>query len=295
MKIDLQIHTTHSDGRNTPREIIGLAKRGGLGVIAITDHDTVSSIKECSSEAKKFGIKVIPAVEITTGYRKKPLHVLGYGIDMTNPQFVSFLNKIAVYRKRHFIKQIPRLNKNLTEKGKRLVDIKKYSHVGPKYYSIPGLALFVYEEKIVEGRNDGFYYLRGISDVAPPVNPRDAFAIIHKAGGKAFLSHPFAPLISLKEIIKDKKEQDKIISNFKKQGMDGLECYQTGHNSKDIDFILSLSKKYGLLISAGSDWHGSLNQTGKTIKEYLPYYLKKLGNLVVPKRKVKEILTGILQ
>lgn len=295
MKIDLQIHTTHSDGRDTPKEIIALAKEGDLNIISITDHDTISGIKESVVRGRKNGIRVIPAIEITTGYKNFPLHILGYNIEIKDKGLSFFLKKINEFRKKHFIKEMSKVNKNLISDGKESVNIKRYQSRDSKYYSIPGIALFLYEEGSVNGRNDGFYYLKGVSDAAPPIQPKDAFRVIHKSGGKAILSHPLAPLISLKEITLDKKEQEKIIVKLKKQGLDGLECYQTGHNKEDINFILQLSKKYSLLISAGSDWHGSINQTGKTIKKYLPYYLNKLGDLFVPKEKSEEILRGLLE
>jgi predicted metal-dependent phosphoesterase TrpH len=293
MKIDLQIHTNHSDGHESPEEIVALAKEGNLDVIAITDHDIVSGVSSTKDAGNKDGIKVIPGVEITTGYRGQPIHVLGYQIDTANPELVEFLQSVNDYRQNHFVSMFDQVNKNLTEKGMQTVDVEEYKNKAPKYYSIPGIALFLYEKKIVEGRNDGFAYIGGVSDVAPTIEPKEAFAIIHKAGGKAFLSHPFAPKISLKNVSEDQLEQEKIVVEFKEQGMDGLECFGTGHAQEDVDFSLMLVEKHDLLISAGSDWHGCLEKTGETIKQWLPFYLKKLGDLEVPEERIKQILKGL--
>lgn len=293
MKIDLQIHTNHSDGRETPEQIIKDAKEGNLDVISITDHDIISAISISTTEAQKVGIKVVPGVEITTGYRGQPIHVLGYCIDPENQEFKEFLNGINEYRKAHFISLMVEINKNLIVAGRPQVDIDHYKDREAKYYSIPGAALFLYEEKIVEGRNDGFAYIIGLPDTAPMLEPKDAFTAIHNAGGKAFLSHPFAPLISLKNISEDKDEQESIVSLFKEQGMDGLECYGTGHSAEDATFALSLVEKYNLLISAGSDWHGCIEKTGPGLKRYLPFYLEKLGDLSVPEDHIKRILSGL--
>ena len=293
MKIDLQIHTNHSDGHESPEEVIVLAKEGGLDVISVTDHDIISGITSTTTEGAKKNIRVIPAVEITTGFRGQPIHVLGYCIDIENKEFIQFLNSVNEYRKNYFISTMSQVNHNLSEKGKNIVDIEKYKNKESKYYSIPGIALFLYEEKIVEGRNDGFAYLGGIADATPNIEPKEAFTIIHTAGGKAFLSHPFAPLISLKNITENKNEQEQIILDFIKEGLDGLECYQTGHGKEDVAFCLELSEKYNLLISAGSDWHGCLEKTGETIKKWLPFYLHKLGDLDVPQDKIIQILKGL--
>lgn len=294
MKIDLQIHTDHSDGRDTPEQIVIEAKKGNLDVIAITDHDIVSAISITTVEADKVGIKVVPGVEISTGFRGQPLHILGYNIDPTNADLLGFLDSINQYRLNHFTGLIPQINKLLIADGKSKIVGKRFKNKDPKYYSIPGVALFLYEEGIVEGRNDGFAYLRSLPDAAPTIEPKDAFAIIHKAGGKAYFSHPFAPLISLKVLTDNKSEQEEIIKQFIKEGLDGLECYGTGHSPADTDFALQLVKKYNLLISAGSDWHGCLSKTGQTLKQlYLPYYLEKLGDLNIPQDKVIEILKGL--
>jgi len=294
MKIDLQIHTNHSDGRDSPQEIITDAKKGNLDIISITDHDIVSAIHMTTVKAAQVGIKVIPGIEISTGYRGQPLHILGYNIDPTNTDLLAFLEGINHYRKEHFTSLIPVLNKLLIADSKLEITTDNFKNKDPKYYSIPGLALFLYEEKIVDGRNDGFAYLRGLPDATPSVEPKDAFAIIHKAGGKAYFSHPFAPLISLKVISPNQTEQENIIAEFKMQGMDGIECYGTGHSPQDTGFALTLVDKYDLLISAGSDWHGCLEKTGPKLKElYLPYYLEKLGDLKVPEDRIKQILKGL--
>lgn len=292
-EIDLQIHTTYSDGRDTPHEIIQLAKENNVKVVAITDHDTISGIEETVKEAKSAGIKVVRGVEITTGFRNKPLHILGYNIDTKNEHLNSFLDEINNFRKKHFFSQIPSLNMNLRQGGKRTVKDKNYLNKPSQYYSIPGLALFLHEERVVDGRNEGFYYLSGVLDVAPLIEPKDAFEVIHKSGGVAILSHPFAPLLSLKTITQDREEQKNIIVLFKEQGLDGLECYQTGHSREDISFVLTLAKKYNLLITAGSDWHGSLDQVGETIKQYLPYYLERFGDLEIPETKISQILKDL--
>lgn len=292
-KIDLHIHTNYSDGRSTPHEIIQFAKESGVKIIAITDHDTISGIEETVKETKSVEIEVIRGVEITTGFRNKPLHVLGYNIDIKNEHLNSFLDEINGFRKKYFLAQIPRLNENLRQGGKSIVNDKNYLNKPSRYYSIPGLALFLYEERVVEGRNDGFYYLSGVSDVAPSIEPKNAFEAIHKSGGVAILSHPFAPLLSLKTVGTNREEQENVIMLFKEQGVDGLECYQTGHSPEDISFCLTLAKKYNLLITAGSDWHGSLDQVGETIKQYLPYYLERFGDLEIPEAKISQILEGL--
>jgi predicted metal-dependent phosphoesterase TrpH len=293
MKIDLQIHTNHSDGRDTVEEVVSLAKTGGVDIIAIADHDLVSAVSIAKDEAGKVGMTVVPGIEITTGYRGQPIHILGYCIDTEHPDLLAFINGINDYRREYFIGLMPEVNKNLVKGGRPEIDIERYKDKQPKYYSYPGVALFLYEEGVVDNRNDGFAYFAGLNDVAPNVEPKEAFEVIHKAGGKAFLSHPLAPKISLKNVSETVEEQEQIVMEFKQQGMDGLECYSTGHAPEDIAYALSLADKHDLLISAGSDWHGCLSKTGEGLKGWLPFYLEKIGDLAVPEEHVVRILKGL--
>lgn len=240
-----------------------------------------------------MGIKVIPGVEISTTFQGKTIHILGYNIDVDNQDLLRFLNSNTDFRKKRFLDQFLILNENLKRAGKREADISKYREKDTKYYTKPGLTLFLYEEGIIGNQSEGFKYFEGIKHTVPPTTPQDAIEIIHKAGGKAVLSHPLAPRMSLKEISLTKSGQEKIISEFAKQGLDGLECYGTGHNKDDEDFCLQLSEKFNLIITAGSDWHGTLEQLGEDIKKYLPFYLGRLGDLKIPKESVQQIIKNL--
>ncbi len=287
------MHTTHSDGQETPGEIINLARNAGVNVISITDHDVVSAVEEAIKKGKEQGVKVIPGVEISTGYNGKLLHILGYNINPKNKELKELLEKINQHQKNHLITQIPALNETLRKAGKKTVKPERYENKDIRYYSFPGIARFLQEEGIIEEVKDGFQYLSGIKGKVPGVTPQEAFSAIHSAGGKAFLSHPLAPKISLKNITQDKKEQEKIILGFKEEGLDGLECYQASHSKEDTEFLLSLCEKHGLLISGGSDWHGEIEKTGESIRNYIPYYIKKFGDLYIPEKDVKKILSWI--
>lgn len=293
MKIDLQIHTNHSDGINSPSEIAELSLKGGLDIISITDHDIISAVKIVQAECDRFDIRVIPAVEIGTVFKSRTIHILGYNIDIESQQLISFLNRNIEYRKQSLLSQLPILNNNLRRAGKAEVEVSHYKNKDPKYYSKPGLAVFMYEEKVVDNYSEAFGYFNGIKNTVFPIEPAEAFSVIHRAGGKAILSHPLAPKVSLKEISLSKLEQEEMVVQFIDQGLNGLECYTTGHSEKDIEFCLEMCKKYNLLITAGSDWHGPLEQKEEGIKEYLPYYLTKLGDLVVPEKIAIKIIEDL--
>lgn len=286
MKIDLQIHTTFSDGMNNPEEISELAHKGGLNVISVTDHDRVDGVERTTKACTQFGIKVISGVEISTTYNGHALHILGYNIDVNNKDFHLFLKKINDFRKEKFIEKFLLLNELLKKSGKKEANIENYKNKDINYYSLTGLVRFLLEEGVVVNFEEGLNFAKTVRGTTPHVEPSSAFEAIHKAGGIAVFSHPFAPKISLKNISIEKIDQELIIKEFKEQGLDGLECYQAGHSSEDVEFCLSLAEKYNLIITAGSDWHGYHPPEDKGIREYLPYYINALGDLDVPEDKV---------
>jgi 3',5'-nucleoside bisphosphate phosphatase len=293
MPIDLQLHTTYSDGHDTPEELAKLAHEGGLKVISATEHDRVDSYEDVKKACEPYGIKVISGVEISTVLGKVALHVLGYNIDTKNEELLAFLRGINEYRQKRFIELFPLLNETLREAGKREADVEKFKNRDAKYYSHPGVVKFLREEKIIEHTQEGFKYLSKLRGTVPHISVKEAVEMIHKAGGKAVLSHPFAPKISLTAITPDRAEQEEMLKKFKEEGLDGLECYQAGHSILDVEFCLKMAEKYNFIITAGSDWHGYHSPDDKGIREYLPYYINKPGDLVVPEEKIEEILKGL--
>lgn len=287
------MHTSYSDGHDTPEELAKLAYEGGLNVISATEHDRVDSYEKVKVACDQYGIKVIPGVEISTTFNGKALHVLGYNIDTNNEDLLNFLRETNEHRKDKFIERFHILNENLRAAGKQEAGIEKFKNLDPRYYSFPGLAQFLAEQGITKDKQEGFSYFSGMKGTTPPTEPKDAFEIIHKAGGVAILSHPFAPKIALTEITTDRSEQEKIVVEFIQQGLDGLECYQAGHNPDDVNFCLMLADKYNLLITAGSDWHGYHSPDDEGIRKYLPYYIKALGDLEVPEDKAQEIVKSL--
>lgn len=283
-KIDLHIHSTCSDGRDTVEEIIELAKNQKVEIISLTDHDLIAGVDGAVELGKLAGIKVIPGVEISTTYRGKLLHILGYFFDIENREFLDFLQAITAERKKHLRLELINLNAELEKAKRKKVDPGKYLTKEDKYFSLPGVALYLQEEGVFSETNEAFKFLAG--KLKTPVfsrEPKKVFEIIKKAGGISILAHSLAPKVSLRKITDNPAEWDKIIAEFKSQGLDGIECYGFAHSGEEIKTIIEFSEKYNLLLTAGSDWHGSFEkQGGERIKKYLPFYTGKFEGLEVP-------------
>jgi len=282
-KLDLHVHSTFSDGRDTVEEIIELAKRSNVDLISLTDHDVVAGVAKITKLGKQAGIKVISGIEISTTYQGEVIHILGYFINVENEELLKFLENVTNEKKKHFRLELIRLNTNLEKEGRKKIDPDKYITEDDKYFSLPGVAFYLHKEGVFDNINDSFDFLEGkLKTPVLSIKPEDAFEIIKKAGGISSLAHSLAPKVSLRKITNNPKEWDEIISEFKNQGLDGIECYGSAHSEDEIKTILEFSKKHDLLLTAGNDWHGTFEkQEGEDIKRWLPFYTGKFKGVEV--------------
>lgn len=292
-RVDLQLHSTFSDGHDSPQQLVTRALKHGVEVISVTDHDTVRGSVAAMLVANDSDVVVVAGVEVTTVFRGKTLHVLAYGFDVEDEDFLLFLDSINASRREQLVSQVPVVNANLRRASLPEIDREHYACMDSKYFSYPGLATYLSEQGIVDAVKDGFALLSGVDAQIPAPEPQVAFDMIHAAGGVAVLAHPLAPHISLVDIVPGRDGQREVISLLVQQGLDGLEVFGTGHNNDDVLFAQSLVEEFGLLMTAGSDWHGPLELTGDGVKKLLPFYLEEFGSLNVPESAEKVILSGL--
>lgn len=245
MKYDLHLHTTASDGRLTPDELVDLAVKKGLEVIAITDHDSVSGVEAATAAALKYpGLKVIPGVEINTDYISGEVHILGYFIDSQDKALNTALEKIRESRVGRAQKMIKRLDDlNLHIEWSRVQELARGESV-----CRPHIAQALLEKGYIENEKEAFDRYIGRNGPAyverDKVKPTDAVAIILKARGLPVLAHP-AYIESL----------DKLINDLKNTGLVGLEAYYGEYDEPTKRSMVSIAQKYGLLTTGGSDYH----------------------------------------
>ena len=259
--IDLHIHTiASSDGQHTPHEIFTMAKSMGLIVIAFADHNSIGSVREGVSLSEEFGIEFIPCLEFNSIYLDHDLHILAYFIDYQSKGLSDWLDGIYQEKQKQAVKRIERLN----ELGFIFSadDVKKFS--GDK---IPtGMSFLKAIMSREENRGDprikrfingdrsdspyvNFYldYLRGGKSAFVPLETVDTFYVMKKVkqlGGIPILAHP-------------SDTGDEIIIRLVEGGLSGLEVFSSYHDVKEEEQFLSLAKDYSLLVTAGSDFHGS--------------------------------------
>jgi predicted metal-dependent phosphoesterase TrpH len=246
---DLHTHTFASDGTQAPAANVRMAKEAGLSALAITDHDTVSGIAEALAEGEKCGIEIVPGVEISTVAGKQDIHVLGYYIDFGDAQFLQRLESLRETRNQRnemMLERLRQLGMDITmEEVLREVEATKSKDdtVGR-----PHIASILLKKGYVASISEAFEQFlgnQGKAYVNPPrIAPATAVEWIREAGGSAVLAHP--------GIYHD----DALVEDIIRGGLDGIEVYHSDHTPEDEAKYLKLARQSGLLITAGSDFHG---------------------------------------
>lgn len=289
MKVDLQIQTNFSDGRNSMEEVMQMAKIANLDLVAITDHDTVRGIPAALKLAKDLGIQCVPGIELSATENGKLLHLLGYHVDYTNQKFLEGLQLQLGLRKQFFLSFVPILNERLTAKNFSTLDQSLYQEKDESYFCVPGLVRFMKESGVISDTEQGFPLVTGMPKFNFPFSVKTGIEFIHDAGGVAVFSHPLAPQISLKNFSKEKDVWKEMIETYKNYGLDGVELSHTGHSEEENIFLAELANELGLGVTYGSDWHGTIEQTGESIKKYLPYYTSEFNGVEISEKDYQNL------
>lgn len=245
--IDLHTHTTASDGRCSPAELVSRASAAGVDVLSVTDHDTTAAAAAAAAECAKAGVEFVPGIEITAVVDDVDVHVLGYFIDPDAGALAAFL---ALQRHRR-VDRIRQMVARLATLGIALdADaILQPSQSGQgKAAGRPWIARALVDAGHVVNTSEAFerYLKTGAPAFVPRVgpSPADVFEEIHRASGVASLAHP--------GLLK----RDELIPVFVADGLDAIEAHHSKHSPDDISRYLALARHHGLAVSGGSDYHG---------------------------------------
>jgi predicted metal-dependent phosphoesterase TrpH len=270
-KVDLHLHTTASDGTETPRDVVKKAAESNIRAIAITDHDSVSGIDEALKEGKKHNIEVVPGVEISSYCNDQEIHFLGYYPQIDNFRFLKNLQKMRDDRFSRMQKMIKKLkaigiNINFSE----VCQEAKESALGR-----PHLARVLIKKGYVKDFTEAFTKFLGKGKPAyvqrKKLSPAKAITLILKAGGVPVLAHPGL------------YKNDSLIRQFIKDGLRGIEVFHPIHSRWETIRYKLIARYYNLLITGGSDYHGKGEQFS-TIGEPPVSY----RNLQLLKKEIKK-------
>ncbi|MBQ6702677.1 MAG: PHP domain-containing protein [Clostridia bacterium] len=247
--IDLHTHSHHSDGSMTPDELVKLAKETGLRAISLTDHDTFDGVKEAVEAGEKYGIEVIPGIEfsvVSTG----ETHILGYGIDITEKNICDAVTKakeLRLINNQRTADALQKLGFDITVEDAR--KISPVGNIGRAHFA-KVMELKGYTSSVKEAFDLYLQKGRPAFNSLRLLEAEEAIKLIHGAGGKAFLAH-------LHLTKKAGQELEDYVKELKDYGLDGIEGYYTEYEGTMQEDYQALAKKYGLLISGGTDFHGA--------------------------------------
>lgn len=242
---NLHVHSTASDGKHSPHDLIKMAEEAGLKVVALTDHDSTNGIIEALEAAKASpDITFIPGVEISTDLPDGEAHILGYFIDYTDPEFRKTLEKFRDSRLNRGKKMVDKLaSLGFFIDWKRVQQIAGEGAIGR-----PHIAHAMMEKGYINKFEDAFRFIGHDGPAYVPrdkMTPEEAVELIVRAKGLPALAHPFTV-----------KDPETMVISLKKHGMVGLEVYYKDNTPQQTGNTLQLAKKYGLIATGGTDFHG---------------------------------------
>ncbi|HWP44289.1 MAG TPA: PHP domain-containing protein, partial [Blastocatellia bacterium] len=248
--IDLHSHTFYSDGSASPHELVRMAAAQGARALAITDHDTVAGLREGSDAAREVGIEFIRGVEISAEYSPGTMHILGYYIDSESQDLLSKLDELRDARDR----RNPEIARRLQELGMDVSYEEVRALAGNEVVGRPHFARVMLEKGYVESIQDAFnrFLAKGAAAYVEKkrLSPAESIDLIHAAGGVAVLAHPYQLKLS-------DEETDRMIGELAEMGLDGVEAIYSRHSEAQREMYSQMAARYGLLVTGGSDYHGS--------------------------------------
>jgi predicted metal-dependent phosphoesterase TrpH len=243
---DLHIHSTASDGKLTPAEVVREAAGRGLKFIALADHDNVDGIAPARAATSAFpGLKVIPGVEISTDVAEGEVHILGYFVDYNDAEFNYALSGFKNSRLQRGQKMVAKLEKlGIHIDWQRVLEIAGTSTIGR-----PHIAQAMLEKGYVTSFKEAFDKYLGHDRPAyvarDKMTPEEAVRLIIKAGGLPVLAHPLTL-----------PDPEGMVKKLKAGGLVGIETYYNGYTPEEVSRLLTLADKYKLVVTGGSDYHG---------------------------------------
>lgn len=251
------MHTTASDGRLAPEEIVHLAVKTGLDVIAITDHDSVDGVAPALDAAKTFtSLTVIPGVEINTDVPHGEVHILGYFINHTDRELCSTLYRLRTSRERRAISMVAKLLAlGMEVEWQRVQELARGGSIGR-----PHIAQALLEKGYVTSLKEAFTKYIGREGPAyverEKITPVEAVKLIARAQGLPVLAHP-AEIDSL----------DQLLPQLISAGLVGIEVWYNGYSPEVIEKIKTIAFEYQLIATGGSDYHGFGDSTETALGE----------------------------
>jgi len=257
---DLQSHSRHSDGALEAAEVVDIAARSGIRLMALTDHDTVDGVPEALEAAEAHGIGLCPATELSAVHgAHEDLHVLGYCVDVHDAEFRALLEDFRGDRGRRIFAMVDRLRSLGFQLDQTVLEERRLAgkplgrpHLADAVLRHPGNVERLREEGI-DGKATLFprYLVPGAIAYVARSRPtvEQAIDVIHAAGGVAVWAHPFWDVEAPEEALA-------ALDTFAAAGLDGVEAFYATHTEEQTRLLHDAARDRGLLTTGSADFHG---------------------------------------
>ncbi len=257
--VDLHIHSNHSDGRQSPRQVVDDALELGLKAVSITDHDVVSGYGEAAEYANGKEIEIISGIELSASKADDDIHLLGY---LFRPDQGHLLETIERFRRIRF-ERGKKMVTRLGRLGMKLDYERVLEAAGEAAVGRPHLAEAMVKAGFVASYNEAFARYLGMNGpVYVPkakLTPAEAIKLIHEAGGVVVMAHPVLT------------NRDDMIAEMVAAGLDGMEIFHPTHTNTIRKRYRQMAKRHGLFMTGGSDSHNRKGRYGDIGQEKVPY------------------------
>ena len=242
---DLHVHTASSDGTYTSAQLVKEGISRGISALAIVDHDTTEALAEAIAQAQGSSLEIIPGIELTAQHQNQEIHILGYFLDYLNADLLEQLKLIQLNR----VERVYKIIENLQEMGLKLDPATVFGISGKATVGRMHIARALVKDGLVGSTAEAFRKYIGDKSPAYVLGFRlgvpEAIKLIQAAGGVAVLAHPYM------------LHNDALITEFAGYGLEGIEVHYPEHSQSMVNFYLDLAKKLNLLVTGGTDFHGS--------------------------------------
>jgi predicted metal-dependent phosphoesterase TrpH len=245
--IDLHMHSTASDGRCLPEEVVERAHAKGVHTISLTDHDTMAGVPAAASAASRLGMTFVPGIEITSVHGGRDVHVLAYFL----PELDAELTRLLAEQRRNRLERARTIAERLAAAGVPIdvpALLESASSLGGKSLARPQIAQALIAAGHVSTVAEAFERFLGEDGPAyvphRGASPSEVVELVNRGGGLASLAHP------------GYTRKDEIIPELVAAGIGAIEAYHSSHDEAATARYVAAARHYGIAVSGGSDYHG---------------------------------------
>ncbi len=261
LKKDLHMHTRFSDGEMTPQELIDMRVAEGYELLAITDHDGIGGSVAGAQYAESIGLQFIYGIEFDSeDVLGKDLHILGYGFDPHDEEFMETLIYVTDERRN----RNERFRDCLNKRGYGITPEEIWNVNNGRYVGKPTFATVMVQKGIVKDVKEAFDTvfkeedLKAIKKVT--LSTQEVIKVIQKAGGLAVMAHPMEQRRPDESFEEFKPRMYELMDKIVGFGIDGIECFHPSASPEQSELLVAYAKEHGLMITRGSDFHSKENR-----------------------------------